>query len=89
MKDIKSLLLAVLGIVLFIILLPTLMWLAFIVIILVVIFAVYMRVKYNRFMKNAQDQFTRYDNQEYGFKGTPVNDDVIDVEYSEKEDPYD
>lgn len=90
MRDIRALLIMVLGVIIFIALLPALLWLFAIILILIAIFAIYSRVKYLRMMKNAQEQFKDMYQDDYTNNrqnsNRNIDPDVIDVEYTEKED---
>lgn len=90
MRDIRALLIMVLGVIIFIALLPALLWLFAIILILIANFAIYSRVKYRRMMKDAQEQFKDMYQDDYTNNrqnsNRNIDPDVIDVEYTEKED---
>lgn len=91
MKDIQSILITIIGIVLFITLLPTLLWLALIVAALVAVFVIYSRFKYKRYMKDVEKEFenagyTQNTSSTFSKKDSRIKPDVIDVEYTEHEE---
>ncbi len=92
MQNLTSLLLTILGIVLFITLLPALLWLFLILILVVVVYFVVQRARYRKYMEQMQDEFTKNFSQEDTFyenkqnQHRPNQDDVIDVEFSESEE---
>lgn len=85
--QITSIILAVLGILLFIYLLPTLLWLAGLFIIVIIIVAVYQRHKVVKAMKEMEDRDKESTTYTYTYTTSNRNeDDVIDVEYKESEE---
>ena len=89
MRDFRAVLIAILGVILFITLLPALLWLLVIILIIIAIFSIYSRIKYKRFMKNVQQDFDNdffRENTGQDKKDHRIDPDVIDVEYSEKDE---
>lgn len=86
MKDVRAILIAIVGVIIFITLLPALLWLLVIILILVAIFSIYSRIKYNRFMKTVSHDFDNDFFRDNTKADKRIDPDAIDVEYSEKED---
>ena len=81
MRDLISLLLTVVGCVIFIQLLPALLWLFLIVMGIIFVYTIYQRYKFTQYQKTAQKTYYEDD----GVK-TEIKPDVIDVEFSESEE---
>lgn len=93
MRNFTSLLVTILGIFLFIALLPALMWLFLILIVGVVVYFFVQRARYRKYVERMEDEFTRTYGQDESFFENPTQEhqrpnqeDVIDVEYSESEE---
>lgn len=89
MQNIGSLLFTIFGIIIFIWLLPTLLWILAIVVLLVVIFVFYQKYKMAKYLKDVNEQMNEQMNQQdtyYSNTNTSSVDDVIDVEFSEREE---
>ena len=87
MQNLASILLTVFGIIIFIALLPTLLWLLLIVVVVIVIYVSIQKMKYRKYMDNVEDEYTNQQNEYYtNNTSTQHSDDVIDVEFSESED---
>ena len=91
MQNLTSFVITILGILLFIALLPALMWLFLILIVVVVVFFFVQRARYRKYMEKMEEEYTRNFSQEDTFYQSNANqqrpnDDVIDVEYSESEE---
>lgn len=91
MNDLRTILISVIGVVIFIALLPALLWLFVIVMVLIAIFVIYSRIKYNRYMKDVQKEFGESpffnaNGQEQPKQDNRIDKDVIDVEYTESDD---
>ena len=83
MRDIRALLITLLGVIIFIALLPTLLWLLAIVFVIFIIFLIYSRVKYRRMFRDA----TMFEEEEYtNTRQRNIDPDVIDVEYTQKDE---
>lgn len=89
MQNISSLLVTIFGIVIFIWLLPALLWLLAIIILLVVVFVFYQKYKVNQYLKNNGTQFNQEEDTTYTYTqthSTNQTEDIIDVEFSERDD---
>lgn len=80
------------GIILFIWLLPALLWFLLILIVGILAYVYYQKHKYNKyineFMKDTDFQEDSFTN-ENSHTNSSVNEDIIDVEFSESEDDND
>lgn len=90
MQNLGSLLLTLLGVILFIWLLPTLIWIVLIVAVVVLVYVNIQKAKYRKYMNDMEDaaQAFREDyTSTYKSKKTSsLDSDVIDVEYTESEE---
>lgn len=87
MQDILSLILTIVGCIIFIQLLPALVWLFVMIMIIAFLYTTYQRYKYVRAQKEMQKNGT-YQQSTYTNTNTSntSNSDVIDVEYTESEE---
>lgn len=89
MKELLNLVIFILGVALFIYLLPTLLWLAFVVLIVVTCYVIYQRYKYRHYQKEMEQMSDAFEQTNYtssNFTNQNIDSDVIDVEYSESEE---
>lgn len=90
MQNLTSLLLTLLGVLLFIWLLPALIWIVLIVAVVVIIYVNVQKAKYRKYMKDMEDSaqsFSEEFNSSYTHSGrSDIDSDVIDVEYTESEE---
>lgn len=90
MQNLGSLLLTLLGVILFIWLLPTLLWIVLIVAVVVLVYVNIQKAKYRKYMNDMEDSAQGY-REEYtstyeSKRSSSLDSDVIDVEYTESED---
>lgn len=85
MREIVSLLMTVLGCILFIQLLPTLVWLFIIIMGIAFVYSTYQRYKYLQYQKKQKEQTMYYSDADTSVN-REVKPDVIDVEFSESEE---
>lgn len=90
MQNLGSLLLTLLGVILFIWLLPTLLWIVLIVAVVVLVYVNIQKAKYRKYMNDMEDA-TQDFREEYtstyeSKRSSSLDSDVIDVEYTESED---
>lgn len=85
-SGLRSLVWFIIGIVIFIVLLPVLAWMFIVGGIIVLIFIVYSKIKHRRFVADVQNDFNTDFFRQNSKKDERISPDVIDVEYSEKED---
>ncbi|NBK96873.1 MAG: hypothetical protein EOM50_02425 [Erysipelotrichia bacterium] len=88
MQNLSSLLLSIFGVILFIWLLPTFLWIILIVALVVIIYVNIQKMKYRKYMKDMEDMAEDY-HEEYQdtYKhSSTIDSDVIDVEYTESEE---
>lgn len=88
MRDIISLLLTVVGCLIFIQLLPALIWLFVVIMVAAFLYTTYQRYKYTQYQKQAQQrgQYQEYNENTTTSTNGSVKSDVIDVEFSEREE---
>lgn len=87
MQNLGSLLLACLGIIIFIWLLPALIWIVLIVAVIVIVYVNVQKAKYRKYMNDMEDSAQDYTSDYSESSSTNVHDsDIIDVEYTESED---
>lgn len=88
MNDIISLLLTIVGCLIFIQLLPALLWLFVIIMAAAFLYTTYQRYKYKQYQKQAQQQgqYQEYNDHTTASTNGSVKADVIDVEYTESEE---
>lgn len=90
MQNLGSLLLTIFGVILFIWLLPTLLWIIVIIGIVVFIYVNVQKAKYRNYMKDMEDASQDYTEEyttTYESRSSSSKDsDVIDVEYTESEE---
>ena len=86
MQDILSLVITILGCILFIQLLPYLFWLFLIIMAAAFVYTTYKRYTYRQYQKQNQQQYQAYEDPMKTTTNGSVKSDVIDVEYSESEE---
>lgn len=90
MQNLGSLLLTLIGIILFIWLLPTLLWIVLIIAIVVLVYVNIQKAKYRKYMNDmedaAQEFEEKYTSTYESRRSSSIDSDVIDVEYTESED---
>lgn len=90
MQNLGSLLLTLLGVILFIWLLPTLLWIVLIVAVVVLVYVNIQKAKYRKYMNDmedaSQDFREEYTSTYESKRSSSLDSDVIDVEYTESED---
>lgn len=89
---IKNILVICVGVLIFILLLPVFLWLFIVGGLILIVVIIYSRIKYKRFAKDVQKDFDTdfFKEHQNRSRDSRIAEDVIDVEYSEKEEkPHD
>ena len=92
MDDLKTLLITILGVILFVAIFPYLVWLFIIIGIIILIAVIYIRHKYHQALKDANQNFNSTNEENYDDPLRHSDNglgDIIDAEYSEREESDD
>lgn len=89
MNDLLSIFITVIGVLIFIAILPTLLWLILIIGVVVIAYVQYHKYKYKKMMDAVEketQQAEEYYQNDYETRNDYETKEIIDVEYTERED---